>query len=293
MTDRRIVPPRSVPSGSVAVVTGGARGIGRRIAADLRAEGYTVVIGDLDEEATRATAAELGSGVTGVRLDITDRELVAATIDEIEGTIGPIAVWVNNAGIMPTGPFREQTPGLVQTVIDVDFAALVAVTGAILPRFLARGSGTIVNLGSATGIKPLAGLAVYSGAKAAVIGFSDALRRELRGTGVTVRVVLPNLVSSPMGAGITAPTLFPAVTTEKVSAAVIRATRQGPFAVTVPRVLSPVLRTARLLPIPVQDWLDDRIGTDLIGLGGDPSARAAYQADALGKQAPARADGAS
>lgn len=267
----------------IAVITGGARGIGRQIAADLIARGYRVVIGDLDEEATRQTAAELGSEATAVRLDITDRELVAQTIEFVESTIGPIAVWVNNAGIMPTGAFAGQDVSLARAVIDVDCAALVEATAAILPRFLARDAGTLINLGSATGLKPLAGLAVYSGAKAAVIGFSDALRRELRGTGVTVRVVLPNLVSTPMGAGITPPRLSPAVTPEQVSRAVLRAIDSGPFAVTVPRALGPVLRISRLLPTAVQDWLDDRIGTDRIGLGGDPAARAAYQAGLTGK----------
>lgn len=261
----------------VAVVTGGARGIGRQVAADLIAAGYRVVIGDLDELSTAAAAAELGPHASGVRLDITDQDLVEAVIEDVERTVGPISVWVNNAGIMPTGPFRAQDVGLAKTVIDVDYTALVSVTSAILPRLLARRAGVIINLGSATGLKPLAGLAVYSGAKAAVIGFSDALRRELRGTGVTVRVVLPNLVSTPMGAGITPPRLSPAVTPEQVSRAVLRAIDSGPFAVTVPRVLSPVLRLSRLLPTGVQDWLDDRIGTDRIGLGGDPAARADYE----------------
>ena len=175
----------------VAVITGGARGIGRQVAADLLTRGYQVVIGDLDLERTRRTAVELGGAVTAVRLDITDRALVAETVEFVESSIGPIAVWVNNAGIMPTGAFAGQDVSLARTVVDVDYAALVEVTAAILPRFLARDAGTLINLGSATGLKPLAGLAVYSGAKAAVIGFSDALRRELRGTGVRVRVILP------------------------------------------------------------------------------------------------------
>ncbi|MEV7694046.1 SDR family NAD(P)-dependent oxidoreductase [Microbacterium sp. NPDC089189] len=261
----------------LAVVTGGARGIGHRIAVDLESRGYRVVIGDLDEAATRAAAAAIGPAVSGLRLDITDSALVAAAIDTIETTIGPISVWINNAGIMPTGPFAAQDAALARTVVDVDYTALVSVTSAVLPRLLARRRGVIVNVASATGLKPLAGLAVYSGAKAAVIGFSDALRRELRGTGVTVRVVLPNLVSTPMGAGITPPRLSPAVTPAQVSRAVIRAVDSGPFAVTVPRVLGPILRFSRLLPTGVQDWLDDRIGTDRIGLGGDPRARAAYE----------------
>ncbi|MGA1836394.1 SDR family NAD(P)-dependent oxidoreductase [Herbiconiux sp. 11R-BC] len=262
----------------VAVITGGARGIGYQIAADLLGRGYRVVIGDLDEEATRASAARLGGAATGVRLDITDRPLVAEVIETVEREIGPIDVWVNNAGIMPTGAFATQSIELVRTVADVDYAALVEVTAAILPRLLARRRGTLVNIASATGLKPLAGLAVYSGTKAAVIGFSDALRRELRGTGVHVKVIMPNLATTAMGAGITPPKLTPAVTAAQVSRAVLRAIDGGTFATTVPRSLGGVLRFSRLLPTAVQDWIDDRVGTDRIGLGGDPAARAAYAA---------------
>lgn len=223
-----------------------------------------------------AAAEMLRRGAVGLRLDITDAELVSAVVDRIETEVGPISVWVNNAGIMPTGRFAGQDPDVVQKTIDVDYTALVRTTSAVLPRMLARRQGTIVNLASATGLKPLAGLAVYSGAKAAVIGFSDALRRELRGTGVAVHVILPNLVSTPMGAGITPPKVSPAVTPEQVSRAVVDVIGSSRFAVTVPRVLSPVLRFSRLLPTVVQEWLDDVIGTDRIGLGGDPEVRARY-----------------
>jgi len=269
--------PQAGPGGApVAVVTGAARGIGRTIAADLLARGYRVVIGDLDLAATEATAIELGSGASAVRLDVTDHDLIVAVVDAVESGIGPIEVWVNNAGVMPTGRFAEQRPGLAGTVIDVDYRGVVDATGVVLPAMLARGRGHIVNIASATGVKPLAGLAVYSGAKAAVIGFSDALRRELRSTGVHVSVVLPNLVSTAMGAGITPPAGFGAVTPQSVSRATMRALDHRRFALFVPGYLGPLLRVARLLPTGVQDWLDDRIGTDRIGLGGDPAARAAY-----------------
>jgi len=260
----------------VAVVTGAARGIGRTIAHDLVARGYRVVVGDLDLAATERTAAELGDTATGRRLDVTDHDLVVALVDEIETTLGPIRVWVNNAGIMPTGLFSEQSHEITDTVIDVDYRSLVDATGVVLPRMLARRSGAFINIASATGVKPLAGLAVYSGSKAAVIGYSDALRRELRGSGVSVSVIMPNLVSTAMGAGITAPTGFGAVTAESVSRAAMRALDRHTFASFVPSYLGPLLRLSRLLPTRAQDFIDDRIGTDRIGLGGDPKARADY-----------------
>ena len=263
----------------VAVVTGAARGIGHTIARDLVARGYHVVVADLDAEATERAAAALGDDATPMRLDVTDTTLLATVVNEIEVTIGPIDVWVNNAGVMPTGLFRTQNAALIDTVIDVDFRALVQATAIVLPAMLDRGRGHIVNIASATGVKPLAGLAVYSGTKAAVIGYSDALRRELRGTGVRVSVIMPNLVSTAMGAGITPPRGFAAVTAQAVSTAAMRAIERGRFSSFVPGYLGPLLRVSRLLPTRVQDFVDDRIGTDRIGLGGDPSARASYLAN--------------
>jgi short-subunit dehydrogenase len=261
----------------VAVVTGAARGIGRTIAHDLYIRGYRVVIGDLDLAATERTAAEIGDTVSAVRLDVTDSELVRDVVASIESTVGPIAVWVNNAGIMPTGLFRDQSIALVDSIVDVDFRAVVDLTAIVLPGMLERRRGHVVNIASATGVKPLAGLAVYSGSKAAVIGYSDALRRELRGTGVRVSVIMPNLVTTAMGAGITAPHGFGAVSAESVSRAAMRAINRGSFASFVPGYLGPVLRMSRLLPTRMQDWLDDRVGTDRIGLGGDPEERAKYE----------------
>lgn len=267
----------------VAVVTGAARGIGRQISEDLIARGYRVVIGDLDLDQTTATATELGDAATAVRLDVTDGALIRSTIDRIESDLGPIALWVNNAGIMPTGAFADQKSTVLRATIDINYAAVVDATRAVLPLMLERGEGTIVNIASATGIKPLAGLAVYSGTKAAIIAFSDVLRRELRGSGVQVSVIAPNLVTTALGAGITPPALTGSVNAVTVSRAVMRALDRGTFLTVVPRRLAPLLRFSAGLPIGVRDWLDDRVGSDKIGLGGDPAARAAYLDETLRK----------
>jgi short-subunit dehydrogenase len=267
----------------LAVITGGARGIGRQLAQDLLARGYRVVLGDLDLADTQATAAELGQHASAVRLDVTDAALVESVIDGIETEHGPIDVWINNAGIMPTEAFATQSPETAQRIITINYASVVSATGLILPRMLARESGTIINMASATGLKPLAGVAVYSGTKAAVIAFSDALRREVRGTGVRLIVVMPNLVRTAMGAGITPPSLTGALTATDVSTAVMKAIEKNRFWVVVPRRLGPLLRFGKSLPFGLQDWIDDKVGSDNIGLHGDPAARAAYAKDALEK----------
>ena len=274
----------STPSQPVAVITGGARGIGRQLASDLLARGYRVVIGDLDQAATDATAAELGAGASAVRLDVTDRTNLAAVVAQVEATVGPIALWINNAGIMPTGPFRDQKMDVARATIDINYAGVVEGTAAVLPAMLERHAGTIVNLASATGIKPLAGVAVYSGTKAAVIGFTQSLRRELRGTGVRLIVVSPNLVRTALGAGITPPRLTGVITAPMVSAAIMSALdHPRRFSIVVPRRLAPVLRLSNSLPIRLRDWVDDRAGSDEVGLGGDPAVREQYLSGVLGK----------
>jgi short-subunit dehydrogenase len=271
-------------TGPVAVVTGAARGIGRQLASDLLAAGYTVVIGDLDLKQTRATAAELGDGCSAVRLDVTDRGMLEKVVHDVEKSVGPIAVWINNAGIMPTGYFTDQELDVSAKVIQVNFLGVVQSTKILLPIMVARGHGTILNIASATGAKPLAGAAVYSGSKAAIIGFSDAVRREVRNTGVRISVILPNFARTPMSVGISAPPALGSVSAKQVSAVALRAIRNGRFESFVPRRLGPVIRFSRLLPTGAQDWLDDRIGTDRIGLGGDPAARAGYIDEVMSKE---------
>jgi short-subunit dehydrogenase len=278
------MPKPTSGSQRIAFITGGARGIGRQIATDLLASGYRVVIGDLDLAATTTTATELGAGALAVHLDITKPESISAAIIETTTTVGPIDVWVNNAGIMPTGYFADQPLAQLTLTIDIDFTGLVAATHAILPLMVERGSGTIINIASATGVKPLAGLAVYSGAKAAVIAFSSSLRRELRGTGVTVSVIAPNLASTALGAGITPPAITGIITAQTISSAVMRVLKSGKFATVVPRPLGLLLRFSKALPIPMQDWIDDRVGSDRIGLGGDPATRAAYIQEVVEKK---------
>src|SRR5437588_5868729 len=98
--------PRSL-AGKVVAITGGARGIGRATAAALIAQGARVAIGDIDAGLAEATASELGSGTVGLPLDVTDRDSFAAFLDDTEKRLGPLDVLINNAGIMPIGPFVE------------------------------------------------------------------------------------------------------------------------------------------------------------------------------------------
>lgn len=263
----------------LAVVTGGGRGIGRAVARDLLARGHRVVIADIDATTGAATADTLGPNAAARRLDVTDTVALEGWVEELERTFGAIDVWINNAGIMPTGRLLDQDAEVIDRVIDINLRALVHCTRSIARRMVARGSGKIINIASATAVKPLAGLASYSGSKFGVLGFSAALRRELIGSGVQISVVLPYLAATPLGAGIRAQRGFRIVTPGQVSREVMRTIETGRFAYTVPRRLAVLLKIVPLLPVPVADLVDDLIDTDRIGLGGDPAERARYLRD--------------
>lgn len=264
----------------IAVVTGAARGIGRAVAALLQRVGHRVVIGDVKRALADDTARELGRGVTAHTLDVCDARSVEALVDGVERELGPIAVWVNNAGVMPTGRFVEQPLASLDAVVDVNFRGMMLCTREVLPRMLARRAGHIVSIASATAAHPVAGLAAYSGSKAAVVAFTRALRRELRGSGVELALVLPYLAQTAMGAGIRAQPGFRAVTADDVAASVLHAVQRGGLHHFVPRPLRFGAALLDALPLPLRDLVDDLLRTDEIGLGGDPEARRHYHEDA-------------
>src|SRR5579862_2061496 len=111
--------PKSL-AGQVVAITGGARGIGRATAAALIAQGARVAIGDIDATLVETSATELGAGTVGLELDVTSRESFARFLDETERRLGPLDVLINNAGIMPIGPFVEESDATAARMIDIN-----------------------------------------------------------------------------------------------------------------------------------------------------------------------------
>src|SRR5436309_1106276 len=187
--------PRSLAGMSVAI-TGGARGIGRATAAALIAQGARIAIGDIDRPLAEQTADELGAGTIGLHVDVTDRARFASFLDEVEERLGPLDVLVNNAGIMPLGRFVSETDELAHRIIDINVHGVINGSKLALERFLPRGRGHLVQLASATGKIGFSGAVTYCASKHAVVGLSEALRQELRGSGVEVSVVMPTAVNT-------------------------------------------------------------------------------------------------
>jgi 2-hydroxycyclohexanecarboxyl-CoA dehydrogenase len=182
--------------GKVALVTGGASGIGAATARRLAAEGARVAIADLDEEGSRGVAAEI-DGVA-VAMDVSDVASVQAGVGAAVEVLGPVDVLVNNAGTDRFAFFVNTDPELWDFVLGVNLRGTIAVTHAVLPSMQERGGGAIVNVASEAGRVGSAGSAVYSAAKAGVIGFTRTIARESARFKVRVNAVAPGPIDTPL-----------------------------------------------------------------------------------------------
>jgi 2-hydroxycyclohexanecarboxyl-CoA dehydrogenase len=192
----------------VALVTGGARGIGRAIALALAEDGRSVAVGDLLETEARETAslAAQRHGVRGVAvaLDVTDGGSVERAVQEAERELGPLDVLVNNAGWDELLPFVETDEAFWDRVIEINFKGCLRTTRVVLPGMLERGFGRIVNVASDAGRVGSSFESVYSGAKGGVVAFTKTIAREAARAGVTANAVCPGPTRTPLLEGMAA-----------------------------------------------------------------------------------------
>jgi 2-hydroxycyclohexanecarboxyl-CoA dehydrogenase len=188
-------------TGRVALVTGGARGIGRAIVQKLAQQGHAVAIGDLlaGEAAELADELRAGGGrAHAVELDVTDQTSVAAAVAAVEAELGAIEILVNNAGWDELKLFLETDEAFWDRVIEINYKGCMRLTHAVLPGMVERGYGRIVNLGSDAGRVGSSLEAVYAGAKGATIAFTKTIAREVARSGVTANVVCPGPTDTPL-----------------------------------------------------------------------------------------------
>lgn len=189
----------------IAVVTGGASGIGRAVAEGLAAGGATVCIGDIARESGEAVAGairEKGGKAAFVHVDLTDRESTNAFAAAALERLGRVDILVNGAGWGKTMPFVEGDEAFWERVISLNFVGPMRLTRALLPQMLERKSGKIVNVSSDAGRVGSLGETVYSGAKAGLIGFTKGLAREGARFNVTVNCVCPGPTDTPLLAAV-------------------------------------------------------------------------------------------
>jgi NAD(P)-dependent dehydrogenase (short-subunit alcohol dehydrogenase family) len=262
----------------IVVITGGARGIGLATAHAVAARGARVVIGDLDEDGARRAAKDVGATALGMRLDVTDHAGFTEFLDAVEREVGAIDVLINNAGIMPIALLGDESDVTTRRILDVNVAAVIHGTREAMRRMTARRSGHIVNLASVAGKVGVAGGATYCASKFAVVGLCEAVRAELRGTGVAISCVMPTIVNTELAAGLAETRLSSHVEPTDVAAAIVDAVEKRRFEVWVPRYLGTLDKLMRPLPRAFNEWLLRVTGSDILMSDAVRSpARAAYE----------------
>ncbi len=185
-------------SGKVAIITGGARGMGAATCRLFVEQGAKVVIADVLDDAGAALAAELGESARFLKLDVTNEENWAHVVAEAEATLGPIDALVNNAGILMFKSILETTKADFERVLGVNLVGELLGIKAVAPGMIARGRGSIINVSSVDGMKGANGLVAYASSKWGVRGLTKVAAMELGHKGVRVNSVHPGGVDTIM-----------------------------------------------------------------------------------------------
>ncbi len=180
---------------------------------------------------------------------------------------------------MPSGPFLDEDPATTDRIIDVNLRGVLNGCRIAGRRFVARGHGHLINLASLAGVSTYPSLATYCASKHAVVGFSNALYRELRGTGVEVTAVLPGIVRTELSAGTKTSRWVEALSTvnpEKVAEAIVAVAAKPRPLVTVPKRLAVTIKAVSLLPVSAQLAIEQAMGATTAFTDADPVLREAY-----------------
>jgi NAD(P)-dependent dehydrogenase (short-subunit alcohol dehydrogenase family) len=263
------VKPTSL-NGKVAIVTGGARGIGKAVTTALTNAGVAVAVGDID-------VSDNSQAAFAAPLDVSDADGFAKFFDAVELRLGPVDILINNAGIMPTGLIDEMDPAVNARILQINLLGVMNGVGEAARRMKARGHGHIVNIASLTARFPGAGVASYCASKAGVLAYCQAAAIELDGTGVDISVIVPSLVTTELVSGIEVKRGTPTCTPADVAARVLDVLHRPRFEAYVPRSVAPVAFIHQSLPSRVRKFVARATNADRMIQKMDLSARVQYE----------------
>jgi NADP-dependent 3-hydroxy acid dehydrogenase YdfG len=264
-------------NGKIVAITGGARGIGAAAARAFSRAGAKVAIGDLDGQLAQDTAASLPAEGAGFELDVTDHASFERFVDAVEQQLGPLDVLVNNAGIMPAGSFLDEDDRTTRRIVDINCHGVMNGMKVVLPRFVERRRGHLVNIASIVGKAAVPGVATYSGSKHFVVGVTEAVRAELRDTGVEFSCVMPGPVNTELTVGIPQARGAKNIEPEDVATAIVEAVTNPRFDVYVPKSLGALTRIGNLMSRRAREGLGRMMGADTAVQRTDWATRRAYE----------------
>lgn len=255
--------------GRIALVTGGAAGIGRLLAVELARRGADPVIWDLDEARVADAVAELdrisGGRARGYVCDVSDPAAVASTAERVRRDVGDPELVVNNAGVVSGARFLDIPEEKVRRTFDVNVLALFWVTRAFLPAMIAANHGHVVTVASAAGLVGVARQTDYSASKHAAVGFDESLRVELHqvAPGVVTTVVCPYYIDTGMFEGVRSriPLLLPILKQDAVAGKIADAIEKDRRMLVLPPIVR-LLPVFRVLPPRLFDRVMDLFGVN-------------------------------
>jgi short-subunit dehydrogenase len=237
-----------------------------------------VALGDLDVAEAQRTADQLGAGTIAVSLDVTDRDSFAAFLDATEEQLGPVDVLVNNAGIMPVGRFEDEDDASTIRQVDINIHGVITGTKLAVRRMRPRGRGHVINIASVAGLAPGPGVATYVATKHAVVGLTESVRLEMKGTGVELTTICPAPVATELFSGIETSGVLKPIQPTEVADAIVDAVRSPKARAVVPKQLNAVIKTTSLLPTRAQERVAKLLKTEQGLLPYvQPELRAAYE----------------
>jgi len=254
--------------GKVVLITGAAMGMGKGLAELFAGDGARLVLWDLNAAELEKTTAELkqsGAEVHPYLCDITNRAQVHERADQVRKEVGPVDVLVNNAGVVFGGELLKVSEESIERTLQVNLVAYFWVTRAFLPDMVKKRSGHIVNLASAAGLMGVPDLTAYCASKFGVIGFSEALRLELRRAGLTdikLTIVCPSYVATGMFEGVKPPLFSPFIPPEVMVRKIYQAVKKDKVWVLEPASVKAMPYLKAVTAQPILDFFSDLLGVN-------------------------------
>lgn len=240
-----------------AWITGAGKGIGREVALLLARQGWTVAVSartEADLVALAGEAASFGGRLLAFPLDVTDEAAVAATVARIENEMGPLDLALLNAGTHIPVTAADFQVSAFRKLVDTNLMGAVHGLAALLPRFIGRRGGQIAVVASVAGFRGLPTSAAYGATKAALINMCEALKPELDGAGVDLRLICPGFVETPLTAKNTFPMPF-LIPAERAAQEIVSGLAGSRFRIVFPKRMAFAMAILEMLP----NWLFFRL----------------------------------